>query len=77
MADQGQAASPAAQAAAPDRRMVGSNKPPKYDEEGGFDLYKAMLRLYWTQRSCWHVSDGTEARDPNDADLQRQFDERT
>ncbi|KAF4146959.1 gag-polypeptide of LTR copia-type, partial [Phytophthora infestans] len=44
MADQGQAASPAAQAAAPDRRMVGSNKPPKYDEEGGFDLYKAMLR---------------------------------
>ncbi|KAG3001466.1 hypothetical protein PC121_g20094 [Phytophthora cactorum] len=47
-----QAAVPAAQAASPqaaDRRTFGSNKPPKYDEEGGFDLYKAMLRSYLTQ----------------------------
>ncbi|KAG3096429.1 hypothetical protein PI124_g15836 [Phytophthora idaei] len=74
-----QAAVPAAQAAAPqaaDRRIFGGNKPPKYDEEGGFDLYKAMLRSYLTQRGCWRVVDGTETRDLNDTDLQRQYDER-
>ncbi|ETM30507.1 hypothetical protein L914_21817 [Phytophthora nicotianae] len=65
---------PADQAA--ERRIFGSNKPPKYEEEGGFDLYKAMLRSYLTQRGCWRVVDGTEARYPNDVDLQRQYDER-
>ncbi|EEY53481.1 uncharacterized protein PITG_07138 [Phytophthora infestans T30-4] len=35
MVDQGQPAGPAAQAAAP---VVGSNKLPKYDKAGGFDL---------------------------------------
>ncbi|KAG2896134.1 hypothetical protein PC117_g23078 [Phytophthora cactorum] len=75
MSGQGQAAQAAAPQAA-GRRIFGGNKPPKYDEEGGFDLYKAMLRSYLTQRGCWRVVDGTETRDLNDADLQRQYDER-
>ncbi|KAE8950506.1 hypothetical protein PR002_g33253, partial [Phytophthora rubi] len=33
----------------------GSNKPPKFDEEGGFDLYKAMLQSYLMQRGAWGI----------------------
>ncbi|KAG6943431.1 hypothetical protein JG687_00018471 [Phytophthora cactorum] len=76
----GQGVQPAAPQAggqsAGERRLTGSNKPPKYEEDGRFDLYKAMMRSYLTQRQCWHVVTGVETRDDNDADLKRQFDER-
>ncbi|KAE9358492.1 hypothetical protein PF008_g2681 [Phytophthora fragariae] len=42
----------------------GSNKPPKFDEEG-FDLYKAMLQSYLMQRDAWGILDGTDTLDPN------------
>ncbi|KAE8886485.1 hypothetical protein PF003_g29613 [Phytophthora fragariae] len=44
---------------------VGSNKPPKFDEEGGFDLYKAMLQSYLMQRGAWGILDGTDMLDAN------------
>ncbi|KAE9007810.1 hypothetical protein PR002_g16089 [Phytophthora rubi] len=43
----------------------GSNKPTKFDEEGGFDLYKAMLQSYLMQRDAWGILDGTDTLDPN------------
>ncbi|KAE8970317.1 hypothetical protein PR003_g28421, partial [Phytophthora rubi] len=43
----------------------GSNKPPKFDEEGGFDLYKAMLQSYLMQRGAWGILDGTDMLDAN------------
>ncbi|EGZ21864.1 hypothetical protein PHYSODRAFT_488085, partial [Phytophthora sojae] len=45
--------------------QFGSQKPPKYDEDGGFDLYKAMLQSYLAQRGCWGILDGTEVLGAN------------
>ncbi|KAE9171394.1 hypothetical protein PF005_g27158 [Phytophthora fragariae] len=45
--------------------QFGSQKPPKYDEEGGFDLYKAMLQSYLAQRGCWGIMDGTDVLGAN------------
>ncbi|KAE8913790.1 hypothetical protein PF005_g24125 [Phytophthora fragariae] len=43
----------------------GSQKPPKYDGEGGLDLYKAMLQSYLAQRGCWGIMDGTDELEAN------------
>ncbi|ETM30849.1 hypothetical protein L914_21476 [Phytophthora nicotianae] len=40
--------------------QYGSTKPPKYDEKGGFDLYRAMLESFRTQRERWGIVDGTD-----------------
>ncbi|ETK73755.1 hypothetical protein F441_22913 [Phytophthora nicotianae CJ01A1] len=43
--------------------QYGSTKPPKYDEKGGFDLYRAMLESFRTQRERWGIVDGTDVLD--------------
>lgn len=43
-----------------------TNKQPQYTEDGGFDLYKAQLRSFLTQRDCWGVISGHIRPDPND-----------
>ncbi|RAW43453.1 hypothetical protein PC110_g439 [Phytophthora cactorum] len=59
--------------------QVGSNKPLKYDEEGGFDLYEAVLESYLAQRGCWVILDGTDALDasPTAAETARQSEKNT
>ncbi|ETP32976.1 hypothetical protein F442_18427, partial [Phytophthora nicotianae P10297] len=43
-------------------RLYATSKPPKYDDEGGMDLYEALLKSYLMQRKCWGVVDGSETR---------------
>ncbi|ETP31434.1 hypothetical protein F442_19700 [Phytophthora nicotianae P10297] len=45
--------------------QYGSTKLPKYDEKGGFDLYRAMLESFLTQRGCWGIVDGTDVLGAN------------
>ncbi|OWZ05489.1 hypothetical protein PHMEG_00022422 [Phytophthora megakarya] len=48
----------------------------EYEEDGGFDLYKARLESYLRQQDCCTVVIGTEGPDPLDEDQQRNFEER-
>ncbi|KAE8952492.1 hypothetical protein PF011_g32683, partial [Phytophthora fragariae] len=48
------------------RRVCGS-KPPKFTEDGGFDLYQAQVEGYLVQHGCWDVVAGNavaNAADP-------------
>ncbi|OWZ21913.1 hypothetical protein PHMEG_0003465 [Phytophthora megakarya] len=45
-------------------RQVISSKPPKYTEEGGFDLYHAQIEGYLVQHDCWDVVNGAAGADP-------------
>ncbi|POM77284.1 Hypothetical protein PHPALM_5355 [Phytophthora palmivora] len=58
------------------RKVPGSTKAPKYDEDGGFDLFKARLESYLRQRDCWNVVIGDEGPDAVNADQNRIFEER-
>ncbi|EGZ09053.1 hypothetical protein PHYSODRAFT_407790, partial [Phytophthora sojae] len=53
-----------------------ATKAPKYDENGGFDLYRARLESYLRQRDCWNVVLGTEGPDAQNAERQRIYEER-
>ncbi|ETL34616.1 hypothetical protein AM587_10005416 [Phytophthora nicotianae] len=56
--------------------LRGTNKPPQYSEDGGFDLYRAQLRSFLTQRECWGIITGDIVRDQNDAAQQQIYDEK-
>ncbi|KAE9023050.1 hypothetical protein PR003_g11006 [Phytophthora rubi] len=56
--------------------LRGTNKPPQYTEDGGFDLFKAQLRSYLTQRDCWGIVSGRIQPDPNDAARQQIYEEK-
>lgn len=38
--------------------LRGTNKPPRFTEDGGFDLFKTQLRSHLTQRGCWGIISG-------------------
>ncbi|GMF22868.1 unnamed protein product [Phytophthora fragariaefolia] len=58
------------------RKVAAGTKAPKYDSDGGFDLYRARLESYLRQRDCWNVVIGTEAPDPQNAAQQQNYEER-
>ncbi|GMF18667.1 unnamed protein product [Phytophthora fragariaefolia] len=58
------------------RKVAAGTKAPKYDYDGGFDLYRARLESYLRQRDCWNVVIGTEAHDPQNAAQQQNYEER-
>lgn len=55
----------AANGGARTRRACGS-KPPKYTEDGGFDLYHAQIEVYLLQHECWDVVGGNAVANVND-----------
>ncbi|ETI53187.1 hypothetical protein F443_03830 [Phytophthora nicotianae P1569] len=58
------------------RKVAAATKAPKYDLDGGFDLYRARLESYLRQRNCWSVVIGTENPDPRNEENQRNYEER-
>ncbi|GMF32744.1 unnamed protein product [Phytophthora fragariaefolia] len=58
------------------RKVTAGTKAPKYDSDGGFDLYRARLESYLRQRDCWNVVIGTEAPGPQNATQQQNYEER-
>ncbi|POM58670.1 Hypothetical protein PHPALM_36663 [Phytophthora palmivora] len=56
--------------------LRGTNKPPQYSEDGGFDLYGAQQCSFLTQRDCWGIINGTIIADPNDALRQQIYEEK-
>ncbi|KAE8987514.1 hypothetical protein PR003_g6650 [Phytophthora rubi] len=47
-------------------RRAGGSKPPKYTEDGGFDLYHAQIEGYLLQHECWDVVGGNAVANEND-----------
>ncbi|KAJ8576911.1 hypothetical protein ON010_g2299 [Phytophthora cinnamomi] len=58
------------------RKVAAATKTPKYDADGGFDLYRARLESYLRQRDCWNVVVGTEGLDAQNAAQQQIYEER-
>ncbi|KAJ8524360.1 hypothetical protein ON010_g16758 [Phytophthora cinnamomi] len=58
------------------RKVAAATKTPKYDADGGFDLYRARLESYLRQRDCWNVVVGTEGPDAQNAAQQQIYEER-
>ncbi|POM65562.1 LOW QUALITY PROTEIN: Hypothetical protein PHPALM_18700 [Phytophthora palmivora] len=58
------------------RKVSGGGKAPKYDDDGGFDLYRARLESYLRQRDCWRVVIGEEGPDLQNVELNNPFEER-